>query len=84
MSSHFTALLVGAGVAALSVILTQQPGSSGNAAVIDGDTIELDGGPIRILDIDAPELGQPYRTKATRGLAVNRRLVHLRSFWFTI
>jgi endonuclease YncB( thermonuclease family) len=32
---------------------------AGRASVIDGDTIEIRGERIRILDIDAPESGQP-------------------------
>ena len=60
MSIRFATFLVGAGVTALSVIATAAPGKiSGNASVIDGNTIEIDGERIRILDIDAPEIGQP-------------------------
>lgn len=59
MSNHFAAFLVGTGVTALSLITIAAAGNlSGNASVIDGDTIEIDGERIRILDIDAPELGQ--------------------------
>lgn len=37
---------------------TQEPGLSGVASVIDGDTIEIHGTRIRLNGIDAPESGQ--------------------------
>jgi endonuclease YncB( thermonuclease family) len=59
MSNRFAVLLVGAGVITLGVTTAAEAGNlSGNASVIDGDTIEIRGERIRILDIDAPELGQ--------------------------
>ena len=38
---------------------------AGRASVIDGDTIEIDGERIRILDIDAPELDQHRRERGS-------------------
>jgi endonuclease YncB( thermonuclease family) len=50
-------------IAALILALTATAAHAetiaGRASVIDGDTIEIHGERIRILDIDAPESGQP-------------------------
>lgn len=37
--------------------------AAGPARVIDGDTIEVEGTPFRLSGIDAPEMGQPCKTK---------------------
>ena len=42
---------------------------SGRAAVVDGDTLDLDGARVRLLHIDAPETAQPEGPASARHLA---------------
>ena len=55
--------LLGLAIVVLTLAMPAAKGAtiSGQASVIDGDTIEIHGEPIRILDIDAPE-GRQYCT----------------------
>jgi len=46
------------GAAARSVDVPQRSLVKGNAKAIDGDTLSIDGGPIRLMGIDAPDLDQ--------------------------
>lgn len=63
------------GTAALALVPGDNPAEAerdaltGRAAVVDGDTLDLAGHPIRLLHIDAPETAQPGGAAATRHLA---------------
>ena len=65
------------GPAAVAALLTPAslPGAvatrtlSGRAAVVDGDTLDLDGARVRLLHIDAPETAQPEGPASARHLA---------------
>jgi endonuclease YncB( thermonuclease family) len=60
-----------------AIVVAQACGSwaalgQGSARVIDGDSLELDGKPIRLFAIDSPERGEPGAREATDNL---RRLI---------
>jgi endonuclease YncB( thermonuclease family) len=58
MFYYFVALVVGVWFSALGPSISAAESLADHASVINGDTIEIGGERIRILDIDAPELDQ--------------------------
>ena len=67
MRAAFWLLEVGALVLILAASTANAETIAGRATVIDGDTLEIHGERIRILDIDAPESRQTSGSRTRQG-----------------
>lgn len=70
-------LLIGAGLIYARAMPACGSGARINC-VVDGDTVWIDGEKIRLLNVDAPEIGQAdCRAERQRGIAARDRMVQL-------